>query len=165
MYLIHHIFLPPKLPHEDDFDAKYEAIMLETTIDGLSKFKANLMYDQTGTIDSVIAMVNNLKTMHDSFGPGAAVSEEKLGKALREISARNCQAFLTRLFQKKKLVFDKYLTSPWRVAGGIPNRVYRRRCRWCFGLLSLLSSPPRLRDDVPGIPVSQKLENLHRLVG
>ena len=59
--------------------------MLETTIDGLSKFKANVMYDQTGTIDSVIAMVNNLKTMHDSFGPEAAVSEEKLGKALRDL--------------------------------------------------------------------------------
>jgi hypothetical protein len=84
MYLIHHIFLPPKLPHEDDFDSKYETILLDTTIDVLLKFKHCVTYDQNGIIDSVIAMVTNLRTVRDSDTVGA-VSEGMLRNALRDL--------------------------------------------------------------------------------
>ena len=84
MYLIHHIFLPPKLPHEDDFDSKYETILLDTTVDVLLKFKGCVTYDQHGIIDSVIAMVTNLRAVRDSDTVGA-VSEGKLGNALRDL--------------------------------------------------------------------------------
>jgi hypothetical protein len=82
MYLIRHIFLPPKLPHEDDFDSEYETILLDTTVDVLSKCKGCVTYGQNGIIDSVIAMITNLRTVRDSFG---AVSEGKLGNALRDL--------------------------------------------------------------------------------
>ena len=82
MYLIHHIFLPPKLPHEDDFDSDYETILLDTTIDNLLKFKDCVTYDQRGIIDSVIAVVTTLRNIRDPFG---AVSEGKLGNALRDL--------------------------------------------------------------------------------
>jgi hypothetical protein len=85
MYLIYHIFLPPKLPHEDDFDSDYETILLDTTIDSLLKFKNCVTHDQSGIIDAVIAMVATLQTVRDSSSTLGAVSEEKLGNALRDL--------------------------------------------------------------------------------
>ena len=93
MYLIHHIFLPPKLPHKDDFDFEYETILLDTTIDILLKFKGYVTYDQSAIIDSVIAMVSNLRTVRDSGGTVGAVSEEKLGNALRDLWKRGKHIF------------------------------------------------------------------------
>ena len=84
-YLIRHLFLPPKLPHEDDFNSEYETIMLDTTVDGLLKFKSCAPSDQSGIIDSVIAMITSLRTVCDSFGTEGAVSEEKLGNALMDL--------------------------------------------------------------------------------
>ena len=85
MYLIYHIFLPPKLPHEDDFDLEYETILLDTTIDILLKFKGYITYDQSAIIDSVIAMVANLRTVRDSGGTVGAVNEGKLRNALKDL--------------------------------------------------------------------------------
>jgi len=78
VYLIH----PPKLPHEDDFDPDYETILLDTIINSLLKFKDCVTYDQSGIIDSVIAMV---ATLRDSIGTTGTVSEGKLGNALRDL--------------------------------------------------------------------------------
>ena len=85
MYLIYHIFLPPKLPHEDDFDLEYETILLDTTINILLKFKGYITYDQSAIIDSVIAMVANLRTVRDSGGTVGAVNEGELGNALKDL--------------------------------------------------------------------------------
>ena len=84
-YLIRHMFLPPKLPHKDDFNSEYETTMLDTTIDGLLKFKSCATSDQNGIIDSVIAMVTSLRTVCDSFGTEGAVSEERLRNALIDL--------------------------------------------------------------------------------
>jgi hypothetical protein len=85
VYLIHYIFLPPKLRHEDDLDPDYETILLDTIINNLLKFKDCVTYDQSGIIDSVFAMVANLRTVRDSFGTAGTVSEGKLGNALRDL--------------------------------------------------------------------------------
>jgi hypothetical protein len=84
MYLIYHIFLPPKLPQEDDFDSEYEMILLDTTIDVLLKFKDCVTDDQNGVIDSVVAMVTNLRAVRDSDAVGA-VSQGNLGNVLRDL--------------------------------------------------------------------------------
>ena len=85
MYMIHHIFLPPKLPHKDDFFLEHETILLNTTINALGEFKKYITDDQNGIIDSVIGMVTNMRTMSDSFDTVGAVSEGKLGNALRNL--------------------------------------------------------------------------------
>ncbi|KAN0100010.1 hypothetical protein V8E51_013785 [Hyaloscypha variabilis] len=41
-YLINHIFLPPKLPQEDDLSFEYESAMLDIVIDCPSKFKGHI---------------------------------------------------------------------------------------------------------------------------
>src|SRR5271163_4884823 len=103
MYLIHHIFLPPKLPQEDDFDSEYEMILLDTTIDVLLKFKDCVTYDQNGVIDSVVAMVTNLRAVRDSDAVGAG----NLGNVLRELCKKG-----NRMSQNPCDLFHSILTGP-----------------------------------------------------
>lgn len=84
MYLIHHIFLPPKLPQEDDFDSEFETILLDTVIDNLLKFK-NCVTSNKSIIDSVIALVTTLRNVRDSPSNLGAISEEELRNALRDL--------------------------------------------------------------------------------
>lgn len=84
-YLIHHIFLPPKLPHEDDLDSEFEAILLDTIVDGLLNFKDCAAYIQNGTVDFVISMVTTLRTLHSASGTMDAVNEGELGNALSNV--------------------------------------------------------------------------------
>ncbi len=85
LYLIRHIFLPPKLPDGDDFHPEYETILLDFTVDVLLKFKDCVTSEQHGIIDSIVAMVNNLRIVRDSPDTVGSVSEEKLGNALRDL--------------------------------------------------------------------------------
>jgi hypothetical protein len=94
MYLIQHMFLPTKLPHGDDFNLKYETVLLDTTISALRAFKcyvSNITYDQSAIVDSVIAMVANLRSVHDFDGAVGAVSEAKLKNALKDLSKKGKQ--------------------------------------------------------------------------
>jgi hypothetical protein len=84
-YMIHHVFLPPKLPNKDDFNAEYDTILLDTTISSLLKFKGFIKQDQAVIVDCVIAMITNLRAVRDSNG---AVSEEKLADALRDLDKK-----------------------------------------------------------------------------
>ena len=83
IYMIHHIFLPPKLPQEDDFDPQHEKILLNTVGDTLRTFKAAAGYGQRDIIESVSAMMENLKIVRDESG---AINEKKLGSTLRKLS-------------------------------------------------------------------------------
>ena len=86
IYMIHHVFLIPKLPQEDDFDPQHERVLLETTIDALRNFKAAAGYGQQGVIDSVCAMMENLRFVQDYSG---AISQSKLESALQAPSNRS----------------------------------------------------------------------------
>ena len=85
MYMIHHTFLPPELPQEDDFDPQYESILLDTTSDALQMFKAVAEYGQQDIIESVRAMIGNLRISRDDSG---AINEGKFESALRELPER-----------------------------------------------------------------------------
>ena len=85
MYMIYHIFLPPELPQEDDFDPQYEKIMLDTTSDALQMFKAAAENGQHDIIESVRAMIGNLRNLRDDLG---TINEGKFESALRELPKR-----------------------------------------------------------------------------
>lgn len=85
MYLIHHMFLPPKLPHADDYESKREVILLETTIDALRKFKDFVAHDQHHIVDSVTAMVTSMKTVHDPSASKGGILQGKLEDALKNL--------------------------------------------------------------------------------
>ncbi|KIW67539.1 hypothetical protein PV04_06783 [Phialophora macrospora] len=83
-YMIHHMFLPPKLPCEDDSDRSHETILLRTTIDALREFKDWVIDDHHGTIDSIIGMVANLRAVSGTDSEGT-VNEGQLFSALRDL--------------------------------------------------------------------------------
>lgn len=89
-YIIHHVFLPPKLPNKDDLNAEYDTILLETTISSLLEFKGFITPDQAVIVDYVIDMITNLRAVRDSNG---AVSEEKLADALRDLDKKGKSEF------------------------------------------------------------------------
>ena len=85
MYLIHHIFLPPKLPQEDDHDSEYETTLLNITLNALQRFQSSIIGDQNDTIGSIIAMITSLISARDTSGSADAVSGRKLESALRDL--------------------------------------------------------------------------------
>ncbi len=80
MYMVHHIFLPPKLPQEDDSSEEYETALVETTINALREFKEYVTDNCQGTMDSIIGMVTTMKTIGVEM-----VHEKLLSDALREM--------------------------------------------------------------------------------
>jgi hypothetical protein len=99
MYLVHHMFLPPKLPHEDDFDSKYETILLNITAGSLVKFKDHVAHDQKNLVNSVITMITNLRAVREPSGRNGSLNEARLGHALEELCKKGkhifcvCQVF------------------------------------------------------------------------
>ena len=85
MYLVHHIFLPPQLPHGDDFDPEYETIMLDTIIAALLKFEHYAIHEQKGLVASVITAITNLKAVSDTFDAIGGVNEDELRRALGDL--------------------------------------------------------------------------------
>lgn len=98
LYMFHHIFLPPKLPRKDDSSTANEEILLDTVFDSLEKFKCSFganASDQSATVDSAIAMIANLRDVHDwgSILENGAVNENKLATALRSLSKKGEHSF------------------------------------------------------------------------
>ncbi|EJT69972.1 hypothetical protein GGTG_12149 [Gaeumannomyces tritici R3-111a-1] len=59
MYMVHHVFFPPQLPSEDDWDAGLELQLLSTLLDCLESFASSFTSSsQRGAANSNAAMVN-----------------------------------------------------------------------------------------------------------
>jgi hypothetical protein len=81
LYLFHHVFLPPKLPQQDDYDTEYELVLLKSVIHALGKFKAHVPKCPGKIVASVIEMVSRLRDTHGSHGD---VDEKKFKMALEK---------------------------------------------------------------------------------
>ncbi len=84
-YLVHHIFLPPQLPHKDDSKSALERELVSTTLEGLSRFRGYVSNQQHGLIDSAIAVMSNMYKVHGTSGHLVAVSDEELGQVLANV--------------------------------------------------------------------------------
>lgn len=82
MYIIHHMFLPPKLPGEDDSTLDHETALLDIALSALRDFKQWVTEDHIGTIDSVIDMVSSIAWVSDGQG---TVDDGKLFRALKDL--------------------------------------------------------------------------------
>ncbi|KAL4861979.1 hypothetical protein BDV12DRAFT_207643 [Aspergillus spectabilis] len=82
LYLFHHVFLPPKLPQSDDYDAGCELILLDSVIDTLRKFRALVPNQYRQVLGPVITMITRLREIRGSHGD---VSEGKLKEALQKL--------------------------------------------------------------------------------
>ncbi|KAN0110108.1 hypothetical protein V8E51_006495 [Hyaloscypha variabilis] len=119
-YLINHIFLPPKLPQEDDLSFEYESAMLDTVIDCLSKFKGHI---GGYNIDAAAAaaVMFNLRDVRDNHSISGAVNEKKLRETLGSLyeqggtiplhlRAQNCGVLIRK--ESSSIQFEVFELSP-----------------------------------------------------
>ncbi|KAJ0418503.1 hypothetical protein BJY00DRAFT_314871 [Aspergillus carlsbadensis] len=84
LYLLNHVFLPPELPQEDDYDATHESILLDTAVDALHQFEALVSEHHRESVDPVTKMVVLLRSTRGSDGQ---VNELRLKHALATLNS------------------------------------------------------------------------------
>ncbi|KAF7592481.1 hypothetical protein BBP40_000216 [Aspergillus hancockii] len=82
LYLVHHVFLPPKLPQEDDYKPEYELVLLEKCIEALQQFK---VYVSDSDADSIAAAATMVTRLAQTCGPNGDVDEKELRIALTQL--------------------------------------------------------------------------------
>ncbi|KAL3412906.1 hypothetical protein V8F44DRAFT_645694 [Aspergillus fumigatus] len=82
LYLVHHIFLPPKLPQEDDYKPEYELMLLEKCVEALQQFK---VYVSDSEADSIAAAVTMVTRLAHICGPNGDVDEKEFRNALTQL--------------------------------------------------------------------------------
>lgn len=85
MYMIHHVFLPPQLPQEDDFDPEHEMKLLNIICETMQMFKACAKPDQQEALQSASTMMESLRRILDDLG---FISEHELKDVLQELSTK-----------------------------------------------------------------------------
>lgn len=79
MYMIHHVFLPPCTPQQDDYSPKNEIILLDTVSEAIKAFGECAGDDQKDIIQFIGYMMDYLRKVRDASGE---ISEVELGRAL-----------------------------------------------------------------------------------
>ncbi|KAJ5636116.1 uncharacterized protein N7484_009429 [Penicillium longicatenatum] len=79
-YLFHHLFLPPKLPQAEDYNAGHEHLLLNIVIDALRSFRKYV--PNTTVLHQVTETIARLRITH---GPQGDVDETQLTKSLTEL--------------------------------------------------------------------------------
>jgi len=80
LYLIHHIFLPPQLPHKDDDGERCGHLLLRITRDALLDFNHSFANNH-GVVDAQIAIISRMMNIHSNHTAND-VLELELQKAL-----------------------------------------------------------------------------------
>ncbi|KAL3474851.1 hypothetical protein BJX99DRAFT_271463 [Aspergillus californicus] len=80
LYLFNHVFLPPRLPQESDYNAEHDLTLLDTVIHSLHGFRSSLSDEQGNTLVSVIAAISRLRKSH---GVNGGADEAKLKELMR----------------------------------------------------------------------------------
>lgn len=92
MFLINHVFLPPKLPQEADTTDGGEQHLVQQVLETLKIFRTSQDADasetNTAAIDAAIATVSSLGCVHDFSGleAEATINAERLRAALDELT-------------------------------------------------------------------------------
>ncbi|KAJ9607822.1 hypothetical protein H2200_007901 [Cladophialophora chaetospira] len=106
-YLIHHVFLPPKLPSKDDSNPNHEAVLLGTTLEALREFKECVREDHHETIDSIIGMVTSMKAVSYAVDPHGFTNEWELLNTLKELPGRSGVVLLHVQAQNAGMMISK----------------------------------------------------------
>lgn len=64
-YMIRHVFLPPRLPHEDDADPKHEADLLDALIQSIARFESLVAPDDKELTMSLLKTMRHLRLVHN----------------------------------------------------------------------------------------------------
>ncbi|KAG8166635.1 hypothetical protein KVR01_002324 [Diaporthe batatas] len=115
--VVHHVFLPPKLPQQADEES--EILLINTAFEALSDLQTLLMPEQTPEpLGNVTSLLLNTKTVNAL--PGGTVDEVHLSKTLKSlpieqtlavnVSSQNAAVLITR--RPDELVFEVFELSP-----------------------------------------------------
>ncbi|KAE8351981.1 hypothetical protein BDV28DRAFT_149490 [Aspergillus coremiiformis] len=144
-YLVNHIFLPPKVPQEEDYKADYEKAMLKVVVAALKVFKSHAATDWHSTTDSVIQMVQDLDSILYADG---FVNKDQLHRSLKGLCVKDGTLLLHIREQNCGIMFTKM---------GDLIQIE------AFELLpkngSVMATKGRLRRSFPGPALSMKMED------
>ncbi|KAI6405712.1 hypothetical protein MCOR23_002529 [Pyricularia oryzae] len=147
LYLVNHVFLPPKLPSGDDESPKQKAIMLSTVYDALVDFQDSVPQDQRAVVESVTRMLQatiSVRTQDniqlDECELNTTILDMvngKLGSVVLHIVKQNAGVMITRTLDKMQL--DLFELSP------------RNK--------DTMASAGRLRRYFPGVAIAMRMED------
>ncbi|EGP82392.1 uncharacterized protein MYCGRDRAFT_51670 [Zymoseptoria tritici IPO323] len=80
LFLVHHVFLPPKLPQKNDSGSGFELILLNFVIEALTAFRKLSTDQELCMIDAAMSMLLEMKSVHAS--PADEIIEDELQRAL-----------------------------------------------------------------------------------
>ncbi|TVY81339.1 hypothetical protein LSUE1_G008843 [Lachnellula suecica] len=101
MYLVHHMFLPPKLPQKDDTNVTHQKMLFSTLTAALSQFIKLLPDDMKAVIERVLTMVHNSLAVHE-FGSETI---------LLQIHAQNAGLMISKM-NDDSVQFETFELSP-----------------------------------------------------
>lgn len=115
--VVHHVFLPPKLPQQADEDS--DIALINATLKALVALRRLLLTDsQSKALDNAIALLKNIKQINGL--PGGKIDEVCLRKILTSlpvgqtlvanVSSQNAAMLITR--RPDDLVFEVFELSP-----------------------------------------------------
>ena len=82
-YLINHVFLPPKLPQQDDSSFENDINLLVACEDAIDRFINHL---QSSKHEKLLACRKMILKMHESRNPRGDLSPEKIDEVLKSMS-------------------------------------------------------------------------------
>ncbi|KAF8853528.1 hypothetical protein BDZ45DRAFT_761738, partial [Acephala macrosclerotiorum] len=82
-YIITHIFLPPKLPQEDDSDSKQDSALIEECREALRSFQARLPDQERWRWEAPIMMLSKMLDLRDPYGD--ILSQGNAGLIIRRL--------------------------------------------------------------------------------
>lgn len=81
-YVFNHVFLPPNVPQEDDYQDRDEKVLLGVVAHALKQFKHHVSHDIPLVVEKVGDMVNRLSMLLDR---GGITNGERLQDALAKL--------------------------------------------------------------------------------
>lgn len=84
-YLLHHIFLPPKVPVKSDYKPQNEQFLLGTTLERLEAFRCMAPHHQQGAIDAAVTMLHRMQDIHVCAADRYVVDKPALVRAIGQL--------------------------------------------------------------------------------
>jgi hypothetical protein len=91
LYLFNHVFLPPKLPQKDDYDAGREKALLSVTIDGLITWKNCIEPARRGQAEAAASTIHNMQQAYS--GIDGSLNETEVFSLLAQLADGKSQNF------------------------------------------------------------------------
>lgn len=82
LYIIHHVFLPPRLPQQDDLTTSSDQALMGAVLDAMERFKRYITQEDTAVFQSALDMVRSLS----STRPGKRLDRYNVDKAICDLA-------------------------------------------------------------------------------